>query len=137
MADVDDLISAAAAGDLQTLSGALDSGARADGRGANGWTPLIAAARNGQVDCARLLIARGADPNLASPRGTTPLMYAKTHAFASGDFTLMEVLLAAGSAINARDAAGLSVLDYVETRSAALIDWLLARGAGQTDVRER
>ena len=129
MTDAHEPARAAAAGDVQSLLDALDGGAGTDVRDGKGWTPLIAAARNGQVECAWLLIARGADPNLASPRGTTPLMYAKTHAFASGDFTLMEVLLAAGSEINARDAAGLTVLDYVETRSTALIDWLRARGA--------
>jgi len=134
MAAANDPVRAAAAGDVQSLQDALDDGAWTDVRDVKGWTPLVAAARNGQVECARLLIARGADPNLASPRGTTPLMYAKTHAFASGDFTLMEILLAAGSEINARDAAGLTVLDYVETRSAALIDWLRAHGSVRTHV---
>lgn len=134
MAVVDDLISAAAAGDISSLVNALDGGASADGRGENGWTPLIAAARNGQLECARLLVARGADPNLSSPRGTTPLMYAKTHAFASGEFLMMEALLAAGSDINAKDAAGLTLLDYVETRSADLMIWLRAHGADRASA---
>ncbi len=129
-----DPVSAAGAGDLESLLNALDGGFSPDARSENGWTPLIAAARHGQPECARLLLERGADPGLANPRGTTPLMYAKTYAFASGDFTLMEVLLAAGADINARDDAGLTVLDYVETRSAALIDWLRAHGGARAQA---
>src|SRR5947199_221794 len=38
-----------------------------------GFTPLLYAAREGCVECARRLIAAGADPDLADPDGVTPL----------------------------------------------------------------
>jgi len=56
-------------------------------------------------------------------------MYAKTHAFASGDFSALALLLEAGADINAQDSCGLTVLDYVEQRSRELISWLASSGA--------
>src|SRR5687767_15211371 len=38
-----------------------------------GFTPLLYAAREGCVDCARHLIAAGADPDLEDPERITPL----------------------------------------------------------------
>jgi cytohesin len=38
-----------------------------------GFTPLLYAAREGCIDCARALIEAGADPNLADPERVTPL----------------------------------------------------------------
>lgn len=132
----DEVIALAGAGDVAGLAEALDLGSDPDARGARGWTPLIAAARNGHIEVVDLLLGRGASPDRTNPNGTTPLMYAKTHAFASGDFSVMDALLQAGADINAFDAAGLTVLDYTEDRSAALIAWLGARAARRaTDMR--
>ena len=41
-------------------------------RGRRGATPLLKAAGSGAVDQVRLLLSRGADPNLALEEGTTP-----------------------------------------------------------------
>lgn len=132
----DEVIALAGAGDVAGLAEALDLGSDPDARGARGWTPLIAAARNGHIEVVDLLLGRGVSPDRTNPNGTTPLMYAKTHAFASGDFSVMDALLKAGADINAVDAAGLTVLDYTEDRSAALIAWLGAHAARRaTDMR--
>src|SRR4051812_24989003 len=45
-----------------------------------GMTPLLFAARDGQVDAATLLLEAGADLNAADPNGITPMMMALTNA---------------------------------------------------------
>jgi ankyrin repeat protein len=45
-----------------------------------GMTPLLFAARDGQVDAARLLLEAGADVNAADPNGISPLVMALTNA---------------------------------------------------------
>ena len=49
---------------------------RAVYRPAGGWTPLLYAAREGCVECARILVEAGADLNLADPEGISPLLMA-------------------------------------------------------------
>src|SRR5690606_20799931 len=41
-----------------------------------GFTPLLYAAREGCIDCARVLIEAGADPDLHDPHRMTPLVLA-------------------------------------------------------------
>src|SRR5690606_1993751 len=41
-----------------------------------GFTPLLYAAREGCIECARHLIAGGADPDLHDPQRVTPLIMA-------------------------------------------------------------
>ncbi len=48
----------------EVLTWMLDHGAEVNGQ-LNGWTPLMGAAAAHDVDAARLLVARGADPNLS------------------------------------------------------------------------
>jgi ankyrin repeat protein len=50
----------------------LDAGADPDGRGDGGFTPLHAAAANGDAPLIRLLLARGADPGATADDGRTP-----------------------------------------------------------------
>ena len=40
-----------------------------DATNSYGWTPLMAAAREGRVECARALLAGGADRSLRATRG--------------------------------------------------------------------
>ena len=49
-----------------------------------GMTPLHFAARDGQLDAARLLVAAGADLNTPDPNGMTPLMMAITNGQIAG-----------------------------------------------------
>ena len=49
---------------------------RMQARPSGGFTPLLYAARAGCLECARLLIQAGADPNLTDPDGVSPLLEA-------------------------------------------------------------
>ena len=65
---------AAREGNVEAARALLDGGANIDTpTGADRSTPLLLATLNGMFDVAKLLIERGAKPNLASDAGTTPL----------------------------------------------------------------
>ena len=121
---IDSLLTLAASGDLDAIRSGLIDEDDIDRRGTRGWTLLIAASRNGHADLVDWLLAAGADPNRANPMGTAPLMYAKTHAFASGDTRIMRSLLDAGADPHHRDAAGLTAADYTRQRAHLVIDTL-------------
>ena len=60
------LLSAAAAGDCEGVTVALEAGAAADDAMEHGLTPLMLAARAGSVSTVRLLLTKGANPNRSS-----------------------------------------------------------------------
>ena len=84
-------------GDRHAIDARLRAGARvARSRGANGSTPLMAAALYGDAALVKRLLAGGADPNAANSAGATALMWA------APDGTRCGVLLDAGADVNAR-----------------------------------
>ena len=89
-----------------------------------GKTGLMAAASRNHTSVMRFLLEQGADPNRRNANGTTPLMFAKTAAFAYGDCTGMQVLIDAGADRNARDKAGLTALEYTVQRAGMVRDFL-------------
>ncbi len=98
-----------------------------------GFTPLLFAARTGDLTSARLLLAAGADPNDTAPAGTSALVVA-AH---SGHGALAAVLLDAGADANA-SAAGYAPLHAAVLRgAAALVEALLAHGADPSVRLER
>ncbi|HKQ80374.1 MAG TPA: M56 family metallopeptidase [Blastocatellia bacterium] len=72
------LMKAAVAGDLEGINELINAGANVNGDIAIGEapSPLIGAAREGQLEAVRLLLDRGADPNLALGGEGTPLIAA-------------------------------------------------------------
>ncbi|MGP9791520.1 ankyrin repeat domain-containing protein [Roseinatronobacter sp. NSM] len=98
-----------------------------------GWTPLIVACHHQRKAIARLLLERGADPNLGGGRnGTTPLMYAKTALVGQSppDTGLLELLLSHGAGIDRTDALGRDIFFYLEQAGAdTLVAWLKSRKA--------
>ena len=119
---------AATHGDLAAMKKMLDAGLDPNARDAAGYTPLIAAARAGNVAMIRLLASRGAVPNLpdAAVNSWTPLL----HAVHKDQPASIRALLDAGANANGADsygqtplmmAAGYGYTDIVKT--------LLARGA--------
>lgn len=71
-ADAAELCAAARRGDARAVNRLLDGGADPNCRHRDGWAALHCAAINRQAEVCRVLLAAGADPNLAdeyNPRG--------------------------------------------------------------------
>lgn len=90
----------------------LEAGARVNLQALLGETALILAASGRGGESIKLLLARGADPNLADREKKTPLMWMVDTQFHRGVDTSGSVapLVEAGARINDRDAAGRTVL---------------------------
>jgi len=128
-----------------------------DDRGADslltvGATPLVRAAKAGDVPAMRLLLAHGANPNLPTAAGITPLMAATGNGSSGLDtrgrykteaqaIDAVKLLLAAGADINARDNIGQTALygaatwgwnDLVTTLAAQKADLTVKDSRGRT-----
>ena len=98
-----------------------------------GYTPLLFAARRGDIASARLLVEAGADVDAAAASGTSPLVVA-AH---SGHGALGAFLLSAGADPGAAD-AGYSALHAAVLRGdPVLAGALLAHGADPDTILER
>ncbi len=87
---------AAAEGRTAEIERLIAAGAPVDGRDGE-FTPLIWAARSGQVEALRLLVARGADPNRrAGVNDWTPVL----HAIHKGQTDTAVALLEAGARLD-------------------------------------
>lgn len=80
----------------------------------HGWSPLIVAVTNNNLDAVRYLISKGANTSVCGNNGTTLLMYAKDTFTKSGDASVFEFLMDLGLDIFACDYLGFSLLDYCE-----------------------
>lgn len=102
---------------LEMVRTLIDLGVPVDG-GGSGSTPLMVAS---SPDLARLLLARGANPNAKSEDGTTPLL-------SVNDDRVALILLRAGADPRSKNARG-SVRDHaVERHMPATLAWLDAHG---------
>jgi ankyrin repeat protein len=84
-------------------------GAKAETRNARGQSPLHIAAGEGDVALVRALLSRKLDPNALDQNGMTPLLVAVRSGTRNAGETRTQVvnlLLAAGAQVNARDAEG-------------------------------
>lgn len=92
-------------------------------------TPLTYAAEKGKLNVVMLLLARGADVNLADGRGRGPLHQAAL----SGDMGMIEVLLKAGANPSAQTDSGSTprILAQRSTHSAAV------RVLGEAEAAQR
>ena len=112
-----------------------------------GSTPLMRAAKNGDMAAIRLLLAHGADFNARQKNGTTALMFAAGLGFGTGTFAkdyateaeLLEsvkVLVAAGADVNAISDAGQTPLHFGAQASDDIVKFLAANGA-KLDVKDK
>ena len=108
-----------------------------------GFTPLLYAARQGCLECAKQLVAAGAEIDLTDPDGVTPLLSALLNAH----FDTAKYLLEAGAKVNKWDFWGRTPLyaavdfntlphggrpdrpSLDDTTALAMVDILLAAGA--------
>ena len=90
-----------------------------------GFTPLLFAARQGDIESARVLLAAGADVHDTAPDGTSTLVVA-TH---SGHGTLAAFLLNRGANPNAAEAGYTALHAAALTGDLDLVEALLAHGA--------
>jgi uncharacterized protein len=110
-----------------------------------GATPLMRAAKSGDIEMLRLLLAAGADPTLTMPNGTTALMFAAGLGWRDGSplapsydqgseaeaVATIELLLELGLDLDTTNEAGDTALHAAISGrgSEAIIRFLLERGA--------
>jgi ankyrin repeat protein len=96
-------------GHAQTVRELLAAGADTEARDMHGETPLMAAARRGEVEIVKTLISAGANINaLASQDNGTALMSAA----AWGRAEVVRVLIQAGGQVNARTTSGYTTVMF-------------------------
>ncbi len=111
-----------------------------------GQTPFLRAALSGDTIVMRLLLKYGADPNLATPAGTTPLMAASgvnwvvQQTYTESPQAVLDAVkmcLELGNDINASNSMGLTALLGAANRgSNEVIEYLVSKGA-RLDVKDR
>ena len=156
-----------AAGTLELIRVLLASGADPDarltrgslrwGRGHNagdgalteGSTPLMRAARFGDVAAMRALLEAGADPAATQTDGTTVLMLAAGAGWRTGETILggtdygeesdaieaVTLCLKRGADVHAADADGLTALHHAVVRGSGVVRLLVEQGAGRSSAR--
>jgi ankyrin repeat protein len=124
-----DISEAAALGDTERVMQLVgeDAGATAR-RSADGFTPLHLAAFFGHLDTVRILLAAGADVNIAAENWMRVHPLHSAAAISRAD--IAEVLIDAGAEVNAGQNGGWTPLHSAAHNGAAdLVDLLLERGA--------
>ncbi len=82
-------IEAADRGDVKAVNSYINKGVNINCRDANGGTPLFYAANNSHLEVIKTLLYYGADPNIGTMDGFTPLM----NVSAQGNFKTAQLLL--------------------------------------------
>jgi ankyrin repeat protein len=112
--DVEALYQAAGEGRAAEVVELLDSGLDANTRTRSGSYALNAAAVENEIEVIRVLLARGADPNVQNSQGDTPLICATK--YGGGRAETVELLVQAGSDLGVRDNKGNTALDYAKAK---------------------
>ncbi|MGC4055552.1 MAG: ankyrin repeat domain-containing protein [Paludibaculum sp.] len=109
--DTSTLIGAAREGDLAAMNRQLDQGADVNqAAGVNNWTVLQHAIHKNQPHAVDLLLAKGADPNLAHGK-MTPLMMAAGYGYDG----IVRSLLKHGADPKVRNSDGKTARDYARS----------------------
>jgi ankyrin repeat protein len=105
-----------------------------------GTTPLMRAAKNGDIAAMRLLLAKGADPARTQKNGTTALMlaagvgrgqgvFAKDYATEEELLRGVELLVERGVDVNAANDGGQTALHIAAQASDRIVEFLVKHGA--------
>lgn len=100
-----ELIAAAGRSDLKAIESLLKEGANANTRDVLSMRPIIHAARNGSVEIVRMLLDKGADPNVKC-QGFTPLGTAALN----GYHHVADLLIKAGARLDTKGDNGFTPL---------------------------
>ena len=124
---VGDMINTIRQDDCPGLAKMLKGGINPNQYDAFGYTPLTVAALDKRTECIKSLLEAGADVNIASSGGWTPLIGA---AMSGASGAVMKPLLDKGADINAQNQWGCTAL-YYATGFGALgsVNYLLDKGA--------
>ncbi|OWY62603.1 hypothetical protein B7486_57545 [cyanobacterium TDX16] len=123
----------AGSGDVDALSARLAAGDLSVDGSADGWTPLLCAAENGQAEAAALLLGAGADPDLAVGGRASPLAIAA----GAGDVELVDLLLGEGADPNSQLGGTTPLIEAAEAEQPDLIATLVAEGADPDAPNDR
>ncbi len=131
------LMAAAAAGDCESVTLLLDSGAHVDAEARDGLTALCAAVREKQPEAVRLLLRRGADPNRTNKDGVSAVDLAQEKVLPEIYSLLMQssITQAADEALRAseqRQAAAREEIEESVRRAKEDAQEEMARGRAET-----
>jgi ankyrin repeat protein len=111
----------------------------------DGETPFVRAALSGDIEVMRLLLASGADPNIATAQGTTALMAAaginwipnQTYTRSESDYVeAVKVCLDRGAPVNAANSLGLTAMHGAANRGWVSVMQILADHGAKADVKD-
>lgn len=125
------LYKASESGSTAVVRDLLAKGAKPNWHNAGGWTPLMIAAAERELDTVIVLLAVGADPNARNKLGRTALMFASGY----GQDAIVERLLAVGANVNLvpDDHSGWTALIAAASAGhAGTVEVLLRAGADPT-----
>jgi ankyrin repeat protein len=116
---------------------ALDNGANIDARGLGGRTPLMSAARYGNVALTSLLLCHGASVNLKDGAGETAMTTAASGGYHKGDYLqVLRLLFQYGARVNMKNIFGdTALMDASSSCNAVTVYFLLNHGA-KPDARD-
>jgi len=121
-----DLGIAASTGDTGKIKALLGGGSKIDARDNEGYTPLMWASLNGQVNAVATLVTLGANLNIQDREGYSALMWATQNKHV----TIVRQLLNAGASVNQRDSHGYTSLHWAaQDGQLNIAQMLLQRGA--------
>ncbi len=121
-----EVLKASAAADILKIKDLINSGADANAKSEDGWTPLMFISEIGNKEIANLLIDKGANINEKNNQGQTPLFFAAHW----GQAELVNFLIEKGANINAQMDDGRSVLtDAIDMNRVEIAKVLIVRGA--------
>ena len=103
----------------------IEHGADVYAKSKGGFTPLLFAARQGDLDSARLLLERGTNVNETTPDGLNPLLVATD----SGHGALAIFLVEKGANVNAADPDGLTAMHCALRMGISILSFV-GRGNG-------
>jgi len=129
----DDLVAAAAKGDLPRIKALLEANTDVNLKVASGATALIAASQAGQIDAVRLLLGAKADVNAKVRDGRTALILASGR----GHVEVVRLLLGAKADVNAHADDGSTALTWASQGGHVEVVQTLVAGGADVNAEDK